>query len=120
MDWNRIEGAWKEFRGKAKSQWGQLTDDDLNQISGNKDMLIGKLQSRYGYSKDIASAQVKRWLDDMGSEGMMAKATEAKDQALYVVNNFGGALQRSVRDAPGATLALTALVGFALGALWKA
>ena len=61
MDWDRIEGSWKQFRGKAKSQWGALTDDELTRIAGKQDQLIGKLQERYGYSRDRARGEVERW-----------------------------------------------------------
>ena len=47
MDWNRVEGNWKQFTGKVKEQWGQLTDDDLIVINGRRDQLEGKLQERY-------------------------------------------------------------------------
>ncbi len=52
MDWNRVEGNWKQFTGKVKEQWGQLTDDDLKVINGRREQLEGKLQERYGYDKD--------------------------------------------------------------------
>ena len=60
MNWDRIEGNWKQFKGKVKEQWGQLTDDDLTQINGNREQLEGKIQARYGYAKD----QVKKDVDD--------------------------------------------------------
>src|SRR5215831_107238 len=60
MDWNRIEGNWKQVRGKVKEQWGKLTDDDLNVINGRRDQLEGKIQERYGYAKD----QVRKDIDD--------------------------------------------------------
>jgi uncharacterized protein YjbJ (UPF0337 family) len=52
MDWNRVEGNWKQVTGKIKEQWGKLTDDDLAQINGNREQLEGKLQERYGRTKD--------------------------------------------------------------------
>jgi uncharacterized protein YjbJ (UPF0337 family) len=60
MDWNRVEGNWKQFKGAAKEKWGKLTDDDLNVIEGRREQLEGKLQQRYGYAKD----QVKKDVDD--------------------------------------------------------
>lgn len=57
MNWDRIEGNWKQFMGKAKAQWGKLTDDDLNVIKGKRDQLVGKLQERYGIAKDEADRQ---------------------------------------------------------------
>ena len=63
MNWDRIEGNWKEFKGKVKQQWGDLTDDDLTVIEGNRDQLEGRLQERYGYAKDKARQEVNSWLD---------------------------------------------------------
>jgi uncharacterized protein YjbJ (UPF0337 family) len=60
MDWNRIEGNWKQAKGKVKEKWGQLTDDDLDQIAGKRDQLEGKIQERYGLAKD----QVRKDIDD--------------------------------------------------------
>jgi uncharacterized protein YjbJ (UPF0337 family) len=58
MNWDTIGGQWKQFKGKVKEKWGQLTDDDLNQISGKKDQLLGKLQERYGYGKEQAAKEL--------------------------------------------------------------
>jgi uncharacterized protein YjbJ (UPF0337 family) len=63
MDWNRIEGNWKETKGKIKQKWGQLTDDDLAQINGRRDQLEGKIQQRYGLAKDMVRQDVDDWLD---------------------------------------------------------
>jgi uncharacterized protein YjbJ (UPF0337 family) len=65
MNWDRIEGNWKEIKGKAMQQWGKLTDDDLDIIEGNREELEGKIQSRYGYAKDKAKAEVDSWIDAM-------------------------------------------------------
>jgi uncharacterized protein YjbJ (UPF0337 family) len=61
MDWDRIEGNWKQFSGKVKEKWGQLTDDDLTKINGNRQQLEGILQERYGLAKDRARDEVDRW-----------------------------------------------------------
>ena len=53
MDWNRIEGDWKQARGRIKEKWGKLTDDDLAQINGQREQLEGKIQQRYGLAKDM-------------------------------------------------------------------
>ena len=58
MNWDRIEGNWKQFSGKVKQQWGKLTDDDLQIIRGKRDQLVGKIQERYGMAKDEAERQV--------------------------------------------------------------
>ena len=60
MDWHRIEGNWKQAKGKIKEKWGKLTDDDLDMIAGKRDQLEGKIQERYGIAKD----QVRRDIDD--------------------------------------------------------
>jgi uncharacterized protein YjbJ (UPF0337 family) len=61
MDWNRLEGNWKQFKGRAKEKWGRLTDDDLDVINGRQDQLEGKLQERYGLAKDQAKKDVEAW-----------------------------------------------------------
>jgi len=62
MNQDVIEGKWKQIRGEVKKWWGQLTDDDLDTVAGNKDKLIGKLQERYGYAKEKAQEEVERRL----------------------------------------------------------
>ena len=61
MNWDRVEGDWKQFTGKAKEKWGQLTDDDLTEINGNREQLEGKIQARYGYAKDRVKQEVDDW-----------------------------------------------------------
>ncbi len=61
MNWDQIEGKWKQMKGSVKQQWGKLTDDDLDVIAGNKDQLVGKIQERYGISKEKAELELKNW-----------------------------------------------------------
>ena len=61
MNEDRIEGNWKQFKGKVKEQWGKLTDDDLDVIAGKRDQLVGRLQERAGIARDEAEKQVKDW-----------------------------------------------------------
>ncbi|RBP03756.1 uncharacterized protein YjbJ (UPF0337 family) [Roseiarcus fermentans] len=61
MDWDRIQGSWKQMTGKVKEQWGALTDDDLTTIDGQRDQLEGKIQERYGLAKDEAREAVEAW-----------------------------------------------------------
>lgn len=58
MNWDVIQGKWKQLKGSAKEKWGELTDDDLDRIDGNKDQLAGKLQEKYGWSKDEAHRHI--------------------------------------------------------------
>jgi uncharacterized protein YjbJ (UPF0337 family) len=60
MNWDFVQGNWKQVSGKVKQQWGKLTDDDLAKIAGKREELEGKLQERYGLSKD----EIKKQLDD--------------------------------------------------------
>ena len=61
MNWDRIEGNWKQLKGKAIEQWGKLTDDDWNVVAGKREQLTGKIQERYGCAKDEAEKQVAHW-----------------------------------------------------------
>ena len=61
MNWDRIEGNWKQFKGDVQRQWGKLTNDDLDVIEGNHEKLVGKVQERYGIAKDEAERQVNAW-----------------------------------------------------------
>lgn len=61
MDWNRVEGNWKQFKGKAKEQWGKLTDDDLDRIAGKREQLEGKIQELYGMERDRARREIDDW-----------------------------------------------------------
>jgi len=65
MNWDQIEGKWKELKGKARSKWGKLTDDDLENVAGKKDVLLGRLQQRYGYKRDEAEKEVDTWMKDI-------------------------------------------------------
>ena len=61
MNWDRIEGNWKQFKGNVNEQWGKLTDDQLDRIAGKRDQLVGKIQENYGIARDEAERQVKDW-----------------------------------------------------------
>ena len=60
MNQDRIEGNWKQFKGKVKEQWGKL-DDDIDVIAGKRDQLLGRIQERHGVARDEAETQVKNW-----------------------------------------------------------
>ncbi len=57
MNWDSLKGKWAQLSGKVKEKWGDLTDDDLTRIGGQKDQLVGKLQERYGYAKERAQKE---------------------------------------------------------------
>lgn len=65
MDWNQLEGNWKQVKGKIREKWADLTDDDLARLQGNREQFEGKLQERYGKSKDAIRKDVDDWLQTL-------------------------------------------------------
>ncbi|HEX2012488.1 MAG TPA: CsbD family protein [Roseateles sp.] len=63
MNWDRIQGNWKQLAGSVHEQWGRLTRDDLAVIDGRREQLSGKLQQRYGIARDEAERQLRAWED---------------------------------------------------------
>jgi len=61
MNWDIVKGKWKQTFGSAKAKWGKLTDDELTEIAGERDKLVGKVQEKYGLAKDEAEKQVDDW-----------------------------------------------------------
>ncbi len=61
MSKDQLQGQWNSLKGQVKQQWGKLTDDDLTQIQGKRDQLLGKLQQRYGLTKEKAEEELNRW-----------------------------------------------------------
>jgi len=68
MNWDQIEGKWKQAKGSMKQQWGKLTDDDLDVIAGQREKLVGKLQERYGYAKEDAQRRADEWAKTTGAD----------------------------------------------------
>jgi len=62
MDWNSLEGNWKQLKGKIREKWADLTDDDIEKIEGRREQFEGMLQQRYGYARDKAKDEVDSWL----------------------------------------------------------
>ena len=65
MNWDQVEGKWKEMKGEVREKWGKLTDDDLEVIAGKRDRLSGQLQRRYGYAKEQAEKELDAFLHDL-------------------------------------------------------
>jgi uncharacterized protein YjbJ (UPF0337 family) len=61
MNWDIVKGKWKQFTGSAKAQWGKLTEDELQQIDGDREALVGKIQEKYGVARDEAEKEVDKW-----------------------------------------------------------
>ncbi len=68
MNSDQFEGKWKQMKGAVKEQWGKLTNDDLDVINGKQDQLVGKIQERYGLTKEEAAKQFKDWNVDDSSD----------------------------------------------------
>jgi uncharacterized protein YjbJ (UPF0337 family) len=66
MNWDTVNGQWKQFRGKVKENWGKLTDDDLDRIEGKRDQLLGAVEQRYGIARDEAEKQVRNFETALG------------------------------------------------------
>ena len=62
MNWEQMEGKFKQMKGMARKQWGKLTDDDLEFMAGSKDQFVGRLQERYGIAKEVAQKQADEWM----------------------------------------------------------
>lgn len=75
MNWDELEGKWKQIKGSVKSRWGKLTDDDMQFIGGKKDQLVGRIQERYGIQKDEAERQVDDW-----NRGLDEENDDAREQ----------------------------------------
>jgi uncharacterized protein YjbJ (UPF0337 family) len=78
MNWDQIEGMWKQMKGSVKQKWGKLTDDDLDVIAGKQDQLAGKIQERYGITKEEAVKQVRDWsstVHDVGATTPQRRAS---------------------------------------------
>ena len=81
MNWTQIEGKWDQFKGRARSEWAKLTDDDMANLAGKKDQLLGKLTERYGIAKEQAELQVDRWLERLDQDNASVRdKNKSKEQ----------------------------------------
>ena len=62
MNWDQVDGKWKQMRGSIRQKWAKLTDSDLEYIAGSRDRFIGKIQERYGFAKEHVQAQADQWM----------------------------------------------------------
>jgi uncharacterized protein YjbJ (UPF0337 family) len=132
MDWNRIEGNWKQMKGTVKEKWGKLTDDDLTLINGRRDQLEGKIQERYGFAKDQARKEIEDWYRSIESD--LAEQIEAiradiqtltstvariankqigraQDRAIEAANDADDAIRRNPLSAVAIALGLGFIYG---------
>lgn len=80
MNWDQVEGKWKQMKGDIRTRWGKLTDDDLHLIGGEKDKLVGRIQERYGIQKDEAQRQVDDWHRNLGESNEELRAENERQR----------------------------------------
>jgi uncharacterized protein YjbJ (UPF0337 family) len=68
MNWDQIRGNWKQLKGSARKAWGDLTDDDLDKVEGERERLVGKIQVRYGVAKEEAERRVDAWVSSIDKD----------------------------------------------------
>jgi len=68
MNWDQIEGQWKDLKGSVREKWAKITDDDHELIAGKKDRFVGKLQERYGLAKDRAEIEIDDYINTMNND----------------------------------------------------
>jgi uncharacterized protein YjbJ (UPF0337 family) len=103
MKSNQLEGRWKEIKGELKSWWGKLTDDDIDQIAGNKDKLIGVVQQKYGYLYDEAQREIDRRLNEFDEkndrlQGLSSAARQKARSAAASVTDTVASLKAGTED----------------------
>jgi uncharacterized protein YjbJ (UPF0337 family) len=77
MNEDILKGKWKELKGEIKEKWGSLNDDDLAQVEGKEEQLLGLLQQRYGYARETAEEEYKGFMDTIGSPHQASKLNDA-------------------------------------------
>jgi uncharacterized protein YjbJ (UPF0337 family) len=78
MNWDQVAGKWKQFRGQFKERWGQLTDDDLDVIDGQREQFVGVLQERYGIAKEVAENEIKDFLAGLDDRRVTSSGERAR------------------------------------------
>lgn len=74
MNWDQVAGNWKQMKGAAKQRWAKLTDDDMTSLSGKRDELVGKIQERYGYTREQAQKEADAWAEETKAQAHSAAA----------------------------------------------
>jgi uncharacterized protein YjbJ (UPF0337 family) len=76
MNWDQVEGKWKQYKGQIREKWGELTDDDIHVIGGRRDELIGKIQERYGFAKEKAAKEVDSFVKTLKQQPVQTVIVE--------------------------------------------
>lgn len=83
MNWETVEGKWEQMKGQVKEAWGKLTDNDLTQIRGQKDQLVGKIRERYGVEKEDAEEQIQKFCRNMKNDETMPSVSKTKSSCCH-------------------------------------
>ncbi len=70
MNWDRVEGSWKQYKGAIRENWGKLTDDNLDVIDGKRQQLVARIREQYGVATDLAEQQVDDFLEQFDETGI--------------------------------------------------
>jgi uncharacterized protein YjbJ (UPF0337 family) len=87
MNWEQVEGKWKQYKGKIQEKWGKFTDDDIDMIDGKRQQLVGKIQERYGLAKEAAEKQANEFVNSLKAKGK----EEVKEEDREAVSERGKA-----------------------------
>jgi uncharacterized protein YjbJ (UPF0337 family) len=134
MNWTTMQGNWNETKGKVKTKWGRLTDDDLMQVEGHKDRLVGVIQQKYGIAREKAEQQLEEFMSS--SDGLIAKAKEGVAEVVekgkeyvekgkeavvkgkeYVQNTSASQMASDLKDLIARHPVHSAIIGIGLGFL---
>ncbi len=83
MNWDQVEGKWKQYKGEMKEKWGRLTDDDFDVINGRRQQLVGKIQERYGIARDEAEKQTDQFVKNLRDADDASSSKEKARRASH-------------------------------------
>ncbi len=83
MNWDQVEGKWKQYKGQAKEKWGRLTDDDFDVINGRRQQLVGKIQEHYGIAREEAEKQTDEFVKSLREAGETSTSNEKVHRASH-------------------------------------
>ena len=83
MNWDQVEGKWRQYKGQVREKWGELTDDDMHVIAGKREELVGKIQERYGYAKERAAKEVDSFVKTLKQQ----PTEDVRQPGWYVVES---------------------------------
>jgi uncharacterized protein YjbJ (UPF0337 family) len=122
MNQEKLLGNWQKLKGTVKKQWGKLTDDDLKELEGDYDELVGKLTERYGFTKEKAQQKIEKFLNNIDDHGnyhqsIINDVSEAAEEAGDKVYDAAKAFQKFSKNKPFTTMGVVAVAGILVGML---